>query len=72
MHFSLHLDLGGIQATIAHLSAVISERIEPALRDMNDELNALNSEMTMKKEESQTTVGPVPTPESNIQSLLYA
>ena len=72
MHFSLHLDLGGIQAIIAHLSPVISERIEPALRDMNDELNALNSEMTMKKEESQTTVGPIPTPESNIQSLLYA
>ena len=64
--FHTTTDLGGIQSVFTHLTPEISERIQPALTEMNAELHQLRnlvSQMKMKEEDSQ--IGVVPIPESN-------
>ena len=73
--FHTTTDLGGIQSVFTHLTPEISERIQPALTEMNAELDQLRnlvSQMKMKEEDSQmrieeedSQIAIAPIPESN-------
>ena len=74
MNFRIFIttDLGGIQAAInaiVHLNPEISGRIQHALRELNNELDVLDSEMRMKETDSQIAVSTsISTSESSVHS----